>query len=165
MPTFEELQQPEYLHVLLNHLPIYGLAVALLSLALALVTRNRGAQWIALVCVLVTAGSAWPVYASGEAAYKPVRRVADEAGTDWLDAHMDRAEETIFTFAILAGLAALALVLPRFWPKTATILAVLTLVAGCGCLGVGTYVAYAGGKIRHPELRHSPPPKSGDEDE
>jgi hypothetical protein len=34
MPTFLELQPPGYLHVLLNHLPVTGLAMGILALAL-----------------------------------------------------------------------------------------------------------------------------------
>ena len=34
----EHLSNPEYLHVLLNPLPVYGLAVGVLGLVIALVT-------------------------------------------------------------------------------------------------------------------------------
>jgi len=36
--------------------------------------------------------------------------------------------------------------------------ALLTLVLAVGTAGVGTWVAYAGGKIRHAEFRNEPPP-------
>jgi hypothetical protein len=38
-----DLQQPEYLHVLLDHVPITGLAVAVCGLAIALLSRSRRA--------------------------------------------------------------------------------------------------------------------------
>ena len=55
------LRQPEYIHVLLHPLPIYGLAAGVFSLVLALVTRSRGGQVIALVVILLAAASAWPI--------------------------------------------------------------------------------------------------------
>ena len=66
------LRQPEYLHVLLHPLPIYGLAAGVLSLVLAVVFRNRGAQAIALVLIVLTAASAWLVAHYGHAAYDRV---------------------------------------------------------------------------------------------
>ena len=42
------LKKPEYLHVLLNHLPIYGAMLGALALAISLVLRSRAAPMIAL---------------------------------------------------------------------------------------------------------------------
>lgn len=158
MPTFSELQQPEYLHVLLNHLPIHGLAIAVLGLALALAWRSRPAQVLALALVLINSAAAWPVYASGERGYKAVRGLADDDGVDFLDEHQERAEKTIWLFAVLAGLAAIAIAVPHWWPRAATPLAATTFLAAIGLVGVAGYIAYPGGKIRHPELRPTPPP-------
>ena len=48
-------RQPEYIHVLINPLPIYGLSMGLLGLLIALFLRNRGAQIATLVIVLISA--------------------------------------------------------------------------------------------------------------
>ena len=52
---------PEYLHVLLNPLPVYGMAMGVLALGAALLARNKAAQVIALGLVVIAAASAWPV--------------------------------------------------------------------------------------------------------
>lgn len=158
MPTFSELQQPEYLHLLLNHLPIHGLAIATLGLALALLMHSRPAQILALALVLLSAGAAWPVYASGQRGYKTVRGLADDEGVDFLDEHKDRAEKAIALFALVAVIAALAIGFPRRWPRSATPLALATLAAATAVLGIAGYIAYPGGKIRHPEFRHTARP-------
>jgi hypothetical protein len=108
--------------------------------------------------ILLMAASAYPVYRTGEDAYKSVRRVADEAGVDWLDLHYDRANEGIRAFYILAGLALVALVLPIKWPRTGTPLAVLTLLAALACVGIGGWIAQAAGPVMHVELRPALPP-------
>ena len=148
--------KPGYLHVLLNHLPIYGLAIAALGLLIALVLRSRPAQVTALLLVLVTAISAWPVAATGKRSYKAVRGIVDDDGADWLDEHMERAERWVPVFYVLAGLASAGLVIPRRWPRSATPLAIATLLLAGGCFGLAGYIAYAGGKIRHPEFRPAP---------
>ena len=55
-----DLQQPEYLHVLLNPIPLYGLAIALFGLIAATYLRSRGGQLTALVLVFASAISVWP---------------------------------------------------------------------------------------------------------
>ena len=42
------LSNPEYLHVLLNPLPVYGLATGVLGLVIALITRAPAARVTAL---------------------------------------------------------------------------------------------------------------------
>lgn len=61
-----DLRQPEYVHVLLNPLPVYGLAVGLIGLLVAICLRSRAATVVALVAVFVSAAAAWPVYEYGE---------------------------------------------------------------------------------------------------
>ncbi len=39
-----DLRQPEYIHVLINPLPVYGLAMGLLGLIVAFFLRSRPAQ-------------------------------------------------------------------------------------------------------------------------
>src|SRR5258707_14911492 len=73
-----DLRQPEYIHVLINPLPIYGLAMGLLGLIVAFFLRSRRAQIATLIVVLVSAASAWPVYEFGEQAYDRVLSMAHE---------------------------------------------------------------------------------------
>jgi hypothetical protein len=158
-----DLQQPEYLHVLLNPLPVYGLAVALFGLIAAMYLGSRGGQITALVLIFATAISAWPVAHYGEAAEDRVLAVADEAGQAWLKAHAHRVDELIFVFYVLALVSAAAIFAPKKWPKSARPLAIATLLLALVSLGAGGYIAYAGGKIRHREFRNTPPPKTAPE--
>src|SRR6516164_2255078 len=127
MTEFDLLRKPEYLHVLLNHLPIYGTILGALALAISLVLRSRAAQITALILTLIAGASAYPVFVTGQRAYKTIRGQSDDAGADWLDEHMDRAEKTIGAFYFLALLALAGLVVAIKWPKSALPLAVLTL--------------------------------------
>jgi len=154
-----DLRQPEYVHVLINPLPIYGLAMGLIGLVVALFLRSRRAQIATLAIVLIGSASAWPVYEFGEQGYDRVLSMADDDGQAWLDAHQDRAEDLIYFFYALAVLSAIAIAVPIKWPKFSTPLAVAALLFGVVVLGMGVYIAYAGGRIRHREFRNEPPPK------
>lgn len=151
-------RQPEYLHVLLNPLPVYGLAIAVVGLIAALILRSRPAQIVTLLLVLVSAGAAWPVYEFGEQGYDRVLSMSDDDGHAWLDEHQHRAEQLIPIFYALGILAAAAVFMPMKWPRTSTPLSILVALLGVLVLGLGGYIAYAGGKIRHKEFRTGPPP-------
>ena len=90
-----DLRQPEYLHTLINPLPVYGLAIALFGLIAALYLGTRGGQVTALILIFACAASSWPVAHYGEAAEASVLAMADDDGKAWLKAHAHRADELI----------------------------------------------------------------------
>lgn len=153
-----DLRQPEYVHVLINPLPIYGLAMGWIGLIIAAILRSRRAQIATLAIVLIASASAWPVFEFGEDAYDPVLSMENETGQAWLEAHKHRAEELIYYFYALAALSVAAIVLPIYRPKASLPLLIAVLLSGAVVLGMGGYIAYAGGKIRHREFRNVPPP-------
>src|ERR1700720_2572600 len=85
-----DLRQPEYIHVLINPLPVYGLGLGLIGLIIALLLRSRPAKIATLTIVLISAASAWPVYEFGEQGYDRVLSMTDDDGRAWLDEHRDR---------------------------------------------------------------------------
>jgi hypothetical protein len=160
-----DLRQPEYIHVLLNPLPVYGLLVGWVGLIFALALRSRRAQIATLSLVLLSSASAWPVFEFGEQGYDRVLSMADEDGQAWLDEHMHRAEDFIWIFYVLGALTALAIAVPIKWPKSSVPLAVAVILFGAVALGSGAHIAYAGGRVRHREFRNEPPPPKRPEHE
>ncbi len=156
--VLRDLRQPEYIHVLLNPLPVYGLLIAWIGLIISFVLKSRRAELATLVLVLISSLSAWPVYEFGQQGYDRVLSMADEDGKRWLDEHKDRAEDLIYVFYALAVLSAAAIAVPIKWPKSAGALVVAVILLGAVTLGTGGYIAYAGGRIRHREFRNEPPP-------
>ena len=160
-----DLRQPEYIHVLLNPLPVYGLLVGWVGLVIGLALRSRRAQIATLTLVLLSSISAWPVYEFGEQGYDRVLSMTDEDGEAWLDEHMHRAEDLIWVFYVLAALSAFAIAAPIKWPKSSMPLAVAVILLGAVTLGSGAYIAYAGGRVRHREFRNEPAPPKRSEHE
>jgi len=155
MTELHILKRPEYIHVTLNYLPIYGTILGALALAISLVLRSRAAQITALILTLIAGVSAYPVLVSGQRAYKTIRGMSDDAGADALDEHMDRAEKTIGAFYFVAVLALAGLLVPIKWPKAGLPLAALTFAVTVICAGIAIYIARPGDRIRHPEFRPS----------
>jgi hypothetical protein len=151
-------RQPEYVHVLLNPIPVYGLLVAWIGLVISFFLKSRRAQIATLALVLITAGSAWPVFEFGEQGYDRVLAMSDDDGQAWLDEHQARADKLIYVFYALAVMSAVAIVVPMRWPRSSPALVIAVILLGAATLGCGTYIAYAGGKTRHREFRNEPAP-------
>jgi len=163
-----DLQNPAYRHLLINHIPIVGLAFSVLSLGVALLMRNRPAQILALALVCFSAASMVVVNRTGHEAFEQLRTWVDDPGADWMDAHLDRAEKATPVFYVLAVLALVAALFPKRWPRVALALTLGSLILALVCFGFSGWIAKAGGQIRHPELRASaatPPPASDHHDE
>ena len=159
------LRQPEYVHVLLNPLPVYGLLISWIALIAALISKSRRAHIVALILVFITSISAWPVFEFGQQGYDRVLAMTDDDGHAWLDEHEERAEKFIYVFYALAALSVAAIVVPLRWPKSTVPLAVAVILLGAAALASGCYIAHAGGKIRHREFRNEPAPPIRTEEE
>jgi hypothetical protein len=155
---FQTLKQPEYVHVLLNPLPVYGTAMGALALIVGLLLRSRTAQGVALLVILVGTLSVWPVEHFGEGGYDRVHSMSNTAGQRWLIEHVRRADAVVWIFYVTAILAAIGIVALWKFPKIGTWLSVLSLVGALACLVAGGWISYAGGKVRHTEFRNAPPP-------
>src|SRR5438309_100211 len=154
----QHLSNPEYVHVLLNPLPVYGLGLGVLALIGALIARTPSARVIAHSLVFISAIAAWPVAEYGEAAKDRVLAMADRDGGKWLEEHEARAGKVILVFYVLAAVSAVSLLAEKFRPKAAPVLLIVTIVLALGAIAAGDYIGAAGGRIRHKEYRYVPPP-------
>ena len=161
----QDLHDPKYVHVLINPLPVYGLAMGTIGLIIAFIQRSRRAQIATLAIIFLAALSAWPAAHYGEEGYDIALSLADDEGGAWLKAHMHRADQLVWVFYVLAGVAAAAIIVPIKWPKFRSGLTSITLVLAFVALGMGGYIAYAGGRTMHKEFRHQPAPPVPAEEE
>ena len=152
------LGQPEYLHVILNPLPIYGLATAVLGFGAAWIWGGRPAQAIALLLILLTAASAGPVAHYGHQGYDRVYSLSDPPAQKWLNWHEHLGDRIVWIYYAAAGAAALAVAALAGRPNLRRALFSLTLAAALSALAGGALMGFVGGKIRHAEFRdHAPP--------
>jgi hypothetical protein len=154
----EAIQQPEYVHLLLNHLPLTGLFVAVLCLAGSLVTGNRAGLFLGLGLVSLFALAAWPVSEYGEGGFDRVLSMADTDGAAYLKHHRALAERWVWLYYVTATLGVLGIVAGWKRPRWLRAVAVTVAIFALGSLLGGATVAECGGKVRHPEFRTGPPP-------
>ena len=143
----------EYVHVLLNPLPVYGLAVGVLALIGGLFARSEPARIVGLLLIVVCSAAAWPTMHYGQHGYNHLQPQLDTESQQWLDVHMDRAERFIYAFYLTALLGIAALVAQKKFAQIATVLTSLTLVSATISLGIGGWISRAGGQVSHSEFR------------
>jgi len=158
----EALRQPEYVHVLVNPMPVYGLAIGVLSFVIAWVARKRAARGLAYALIFLAGMSAWPAAHFGEAGYDRVYSMSGTQAQKWLIWHRHLAERAVWACYGAAAISAAALV--SLWKglKIHRLAACLSLASALLALGLSCLAAFAGGRIRHSEFRNGPPPAWAD---
>jgi hypothetical protein len=142
-----------HLHLLTNHLPIFVTLSGLFALTVGLWSKNRGITQVSLTLMFLGVVGGILTFWFGQQAYKPVRGLADEMGQEWLDLHMERAEQVIWIFWFAAAALAAAWGLGLKQHRLAIPAAMVAGALGLATLGLSGWIADAGGKIRHSELR------------
>lgn len=154
----EALSRPEYLHVLLNPLPVYGVAIGVFMLAVAMLCRTRQVQVAALIIIAVSSGSAWPAAQLGHRAHGHLEAKLSPESNQWLQHHEQLGDKAAVVAVVCAATALAAIFIPRKYPKATSPFAAGTLVIGIFSLAVSVWASQAGGRVRHEEFRMGPPP-------
>lgn len=140
-----------HLHLLLNHVPVFGVAFGILLLVLARWRRSDELRRVGLALLVATAVAGLAAYLTGEPAEEAVERLADVS-----EAAMERHEDAARFATIgtaLAGMVALAaLALRTRAAGVARGLTTLTLLVAAGAFALMAWTANLGGQIRHPEI-------------
>lgn len=151
------LRHPEYIHVLLNPIPLYVLGTGVVILVWSLFRKSREAQTIGLWILVLAGIAAWPTWYFGHQAYHHLYDALSTEGQEWADVHLHRASRTIYIYYATGIIALAAIFLPRKIPKATIPLTIAALLAGTVSFGLGLWIAKAGGQIRHSEFRFSHP--------
>jgi len=159
---WQDLHQPEYVHTLLLPVPIYGLALGLLALAVGWAVRSRAAQGVALGLLALCAASGWGVVHYGHLGYDRVYAMSDANAQKWLNWHQHLGDRFIWALTATALLALAALLGQWKAPRLHRYALPLTALAAAVTLGLVGFLAFVGGKVRHGEFRDGPPPAWAD---
>lgn len=151
------LKQPEYIHVILNALPLAGMAFGAALLLAGLRLESEGMKEAGLALVAFAGVITFPAIQSGQRAYDRLYERIPLEAQQWLDVHMSRAENLQWIFYLAAALAAWALFSSRKKRPGALRQAKAALAAAGLCAVLAAWIGHAGGQVRHPEFRLGPP--------
>lgn len=139
------------MHLVLNHLPVFGVLFGFVILALALWRRNESWTRLALGVLVVVGITAALAMATGEGAEEAVEHLPG-VSESIIHTHEEAAELTaLITYALGAGsLIALFAYRRRTLPRVLSVVALVFTIASAGFVA---YTAHLGGQIRHTEIR------------
>ena len=139
-----------HLHLIVNHLPIFTTLIGIVILAWGMIKKSDSIRNIAFVLFLFGAIGSYVALETGESAEDIVEEVA-AVSHDAIHDHEEAAEISLW-FAMLMGFLSVgALASKKLNLRYETGLHIAILLTALLTAGVLMYVAYEGGKIRHPE--------------
>ena len=140
-----------HLHLVINHLPIFGTMIGSLVLLHGLWSNSRSTLIAAYNVFLLSAIGALIAYFTGEPAEELVENIPGVAEAA-ISAHEEAAEIAFICISALGLLAGLAAINTWFSDKSSKALRYAVLVCAILSFGLMGRTGYLGGKIRHTEL-------------
>lgn len=142
-----------HLHLMLNHLPLFGSVFLIVALIWGFVTHSRAIVRMALWLAVVLGPITFVVMKTGDGAEDAVERVIPRADRPLIHDHEEAGEVANWVALATMAVAAGALWLTRRREDARSAASVAALVMLIATFGVVAYAALEGGQIRHTELR------------
>lgn len=139
---------PVHLHLVINHLPLFGMFFGAALLIAGLARQDRSLVSAAKVGIALVAAATIPTYLTGEPAAKQIEQLP-AISEALISAHEQAAVPALVTTLSAGALALFLLFRYRQSAKLHVALGALCCVA----VGLMGWVANLGGKIQHAELR------------
>ena len=140
-----------HLHMLLNHVPTVGTAIAITLLVLSFIRKSEELRRVSLEAFFIIALVTVPAYLTGVAAQAEIRDLPDVSNV-LIEAHEDAAAFSFVLMQLTGAFAWLALwqIRRTSRPGRGSMAAVVLLAALT--MAVTARAANLGGEIRHPEI-------------
>lgn len=144
-----------YLHLILNHFPIFSMLFGLLILLWGLFKKNISFQKLAMVLFIVGAVTSYVAVETGEGAEDIIEDYVPSISHDLIHDHEEAAEIAMWFSFVTGGISLLGLFVVGKDHRYEKVLTGVLVVAALAAAGMLMYTAYEGGKIRHPEAHES----------
>lgn len=139
-------------HLILNHIPVIGLWLSVIVLAIGLFKKSEEIKKVGLLLFVMMALIMIPTYLTGEPAEEIVERLPG-VSHDLIEKHEEAALPAAIVVALVGVLALFGIIRARGggmvpgWVVMASL--ILSLIGG----GMMAWTAHLGGQIQHPETR------------
>lgn len=149
-----------HLHLLLNHLPIFGSILGGFVLFYGLYTRSNPTKMAAYFVLIISSIGAVITYLTGEPAEESIENIQG-ISKSMIEEHEEFAGIALVALIIL-GVASLIGLFITFKKSPRTrIVATITLLISLISFGLIARAGYIGGQIRHTEINPNATPNQG----
>ncbi len=158
---FKKIGDPEYRHLLLEPLLIYGVLIGAAAFVLAFLFKERKMQLAALLIIIVSALMVVPYLSARSSADKRAEKLFT-AKAEQIAAQRETRKDSQWAYFAVAALAGVTLLMGAHKGKAGLVVGVAT-VGAAGCLVLfGMAMHLKDSQIHHPNLRGSPPTLAAD---
>jgi formate hydrogenlyase subunit 3/multisubunit Na+/H+ antiporter MnhD subunit len=147
-----------HLHILLNHFPVIGTALAAFVLFYGFFKRSDEIKKLSLILLVITSLVTIPVYLTGENAEGSVVSI-EGVNEDFIEPHEDFAFKAFIASDIVGALALITLFIYRKPKHLPMGVAALFFVLMLALNGMMAWTAHLGGLINHTEIMGESPLK------
>lgn len=141
-----------HFHLMVNHLPIVGVLIGVLTLIAAVLTKKSDVRLVAYGIFIFSALSSIAAFASGEEAEEIVEHIAGTSH-ELIHEHEEVAEAFYALVLVLGGLSIGGIIANIKQLKFARLVAWLVLGLSIATTIVGFQTGNTGGEIMHAEIR------------
>ncbi len=147
-----------HLHILLNHFPVIGTALAAFVLFYGFFKRSDEIKKLSLILLVITSLVTIPVYLTGENAEGSVVSI-EGVNEDFIEPHEDFAFKAFIASDIVGALALVVLFMYRKPKHLPMGVAALFFALMLALNGMMAWTAHLGGLINHTEIMGESPLK------
>ncbi len=153
---WHSVRDPEYAHLLLESLPLYGLGLGLTFLIVAFAFHERKSQLLALVVICVSCASVWPYLDFRLKATPRILATHDSSLAPLIREQTKRRQDYGWLYYVMAGLTGITLLLSA--TKHGKYLLFLTVCCGVMLFWLSVWLHKKEGEVYHRNIiRYQPP--------
>ena len=151
---WQSVRDPEYAHLLLESLPLFGIGTGLIFLCGSLVFREGKSRLLALLLICVSSGSVWPYVELREKAQARIIAMHDPSYAPLIREQTTRRKSTAWAFYAMCLISGLAAILGMAGKGRA--LLILTIVAATATFWLSLWLHKKEAEIYHRNiLKHT----------
>jgi hypothetical protein len=111
LTLWQSIRDPEYAHLLLESLPLYGIGAGLIFLFASLAFREGKSRMLALLLICLSSASVWPYTELREKAQPRILATRDPSFGPLIREQAKRRADYAWAYYVMAGISGLALLL------------------------------------------------------
>jgi DMSO reductase anchor subunit len=154
---WQSIRDPEYAHLLLDAVPLYGVAAGLLFLIVAYAGGEKKTRLLALAVISLSCASVWPYLDLRTRATPRILATRDPAYGPLIQQQTRLRHETAWIFYAMAGTSALTLLLS--FTKFGKYLMLITVVGGAVVFWISIWLHKKECEIYHRNIIRYVPPR------
>lgn len=153
---WQSVRDPEYAHLLLDSVPLYGLGFGLAFLLVAFLAGERKSRMFALVVICLSCASVWPYLDLRLKATPRILATRDPAYAPLIQKQTQLRQDTAWAYYAMAGLSALTLLASA--SRHGKILLIVTVSAAAALFWFSIWIHKKECEVYHRNIvRYAPP--------